>query len=70
MAVDYQAELDAVTAAILAITSGSQSYTISTATGNHSHTKANLPELYKRQNALEAIVDRKRRGGMKVTYAR
>ena len=71
MAVEYQTELDAVREAIIAVTSGNQQYTINMpGGGSRSFTKASLPELYKRENALLALLDRQKRGGMKVTYVR
>ena len=71
MASNYESELAAVNEAIIAITGGAQSYSLTAPGGvTRSFTKASLPELYKRQNTLETIIDRRARGGMKVTYVR
>ena len=70
MAEDYQAELDAVNAAILAILRTGQSYTLTTVSGSRSYNKASLGELRLLRAELEHRIDRGRSGGMRVSYAR
>ena len=64
MATVAEQQLASVQAAIAAIESGAQSYSIL----GRTVTRANLKELYAREAHLEAKIARANRGGMRVTY--
>lgn len=71
MQITAQDLLDSCVAAINAILSGAQSYSLSTSTGtNRTVTRANLPELRDMRAQLIAEVDREARGGFRVQYVR
>ncbi len=61
----YAEQLEQVQAAIRAIEMGCQSYTID----NRQLTRANLADLYKREERLRTLAAREARGGMRVRYA-
>lgn len=68
MAKTYTEQLDNVQAAIEAIESGSQSYTIQTVGGSRTVTFADLNTLYAREKRLLVQVKRESNGGMGVSY--
>jgi len=61
----YSEQLTSVQAAIERIEEGGQSYTISTATGSRTVTRADLETLYTREKELRRLVDRETRGGIR-----
>lgn len=58
----YQDQLERVQAAIAAIESGTQSYTM----GGRTMSRGNLADLYKRETFLRKRVNRQKRGGIRV----
>lgn len=60
----YTEQLESVQAAIEAIETGAQSYAIA----GRSLTRANLPDLYKREERLLALVERETNTGLVVKY--
>lgn len=65
----YTEQLESVQAAIEAIEAGAQSYTIQTATGSRTVTRANAESLYKREERLRTLAAREARGtGATVRY--
>lgn len=65
----YTAQLESVQAAIEAIEGGAQSYTIQTATGSRTVQRANIAELYRREERLRPKAAREARGsGLRIRY--
>ncbi|WP_299393262.1 hypothetical protein [Pelagibius sp.] len=65
MAKTYSEQLDEVQTAIAKIEAGGQSWSI----GNRSFTRADLGELYQREERLTRLVRRESRGGIGVKRA-
>jgi hypothetical protein len=65
-----QQQLDDVDAAIARIEGGAQSYTVSGAESGVSYTRADLAELYKQRDRLQAAVNRGTTGGIRTRLAR
>lgn len=66
---DYQTQLENIQTAIARIEDGGQAYSISTSTGSRQVTRADLGELYIREDRLRRIVAREARGGIRITGA-
>lgn len=61
----YTEQLADVQAAIMAVESGSQAYSV----GGQSLSRANLRDLYEREKYLRAMVAREDAGGIGIKYA-
>jgi len=64
MAQTYAEQLEEVQAAIRAVQTRGQSYTIK----DRSFTRANLRELYEREKYLRTMAGREERGGARIRY--
>ena len=65
--ISYIQQLESVQAAILAIETGAQSYSITTASGSRSMSRSDLNTLYEREKYLRSMVAMERRGGRRMT---
>ena len=63
----YVAQLESVQAAIEAIETGAQSYSITTASGSRSMSRSDLNTLYEREKYLRSMVATEQRGGRRMT---
>ena len=63
----YVAQLESVQAAISAIETGAQSYSITTASGSRSMSRSDLGTLYEREKILRRMVGNEARGGRRMT---